>query len=118
MGRIWALLLLPGLITIPAAGQSIFVKGRGQAAMAARAGLSKYTRYKLSDNADHTILEVRQETWSRTFLSPPTTAISMKLMSAKGRLLWSKTEPVGSRPDNAVVQDLLKDLARAKPKTG
>jgi hypothetical protein len=110
--------LLSGLIAIPVAGQSVFVKGSGQAAMAAKADLTKYTHYELSNSADHTVLEVRQETWSRTFLSQRTTAISMKLFTAKGRLVWSKTEPVGSRSESAVVQDLLKDLAKTKDKTG
>jgi hypothetical protein len=118
MQRIWVLLLLSGLISIPAAAQNVFVKGNGQAAMAARANLNKYTHYKLGNNANHTILEVRQEIWSQTLLSPPTTAISMKLFSAKGSLLWSKTESIGSRSDDAVVQDLLKDLAKAKPQIG
>ena len=118
MGRIWVLLFLSCLISIPAAGQNVFVKGKGQAAIAAKANLNKLTHYKLSNNADHTILEVRQETWSKTLLSPPTTAISMKLFSAKGRLLWSKTEPVGSHSEDAVVQDLLKALAKARAKIG
>jgi hypothetical protein len=118
MSRKWFLLLLPVLISIPAAGQSVFVKGSGPAAAAAKVNLGKYTGYKLSDNADHTTLVVRQETWSETFLDQPTTAISMKLFSARGRLLWSKTEPVGSRSESTVVQNLLKDLAKSKLKTG
>ena len=118
MSRIWVSLLLSALIAIPAAGQSVFVTGSGQGSRAAKDSLSKYTHYKLSKYADHTILEVRQETWSRTLMGPRTTAISMKLISAKGRLLWSKTEPVGSRSDSAVVWDLLKDLAKARIKTG
>ena len=118
MGRGWVLFLLSGLSAIPVAGQNIFVKGSGQVVPAAKASLGKYPHYNLSDSADNLILEVRQETWPRTFLSPRTTAIGMKLMSGKGRLLWSKTESVGSRPDRAVVQDLLKDLARSKVRTG
>jgi hypothetical protein len=118
MSRIWVSLLVSALIAIPAAGQSVFVKCSGQSVRAAKDSLSKYTHYKLSKNADHTILEVRQETWSRTFLGPRTTAIIMKLVSAKGRLLWSRTEPVGSRSDSTVVQDLLKHLAKARIKTG
>lgn len=118
MSRIWVSLLLSGLIAIPAAGQSVFVKGSGQIAKAAKVSLIKYTHYKLSKNADHTILEVRQETWSRTFLGPRTTAISMKLISAKGKLLWSRTEPLGSRSDSIVVEDLLKELAKTRIKTG
>jgi hypothetical protein len=118
MGKIWVLLLVAGLFAVPAAGQNIFVKGNGQAATAAKAGIRQYTYYNLSDSAHNLILEVRQETWSRTFLGPRTTAISMKLMSGKGRLLWSKIEPVGSRSEGVVVQDLLKDLARSKVKSG
>ena len=118
MGRIWILLLLSCLISIPAAGQNVYIKGNNQAAIAAKAGLRKYTGYNLTNNAGHTILEVRQETWSQTLLSPPTTAVNMKLFSGKGRLLWSRTEPVGSRTEGAVVQELLKDLAKARPKIG
>ena len=116
MGRIWVGFILLSLLSIPAYSQSVFVKGTGQAVMLAKAGLKKDTSYKLANNEDQTILEVQQETWSREFMSRPTTAITMRLLSAKGRLLWSKTEPVGSRSADAVVQDLLKDLAKAKPK--
>jgi len=116
MGKIWVGFILLSLLSIPAYSQSVFVKGNGQAAMLAKADLKKDTRYRLGKSEDRTILEVRQETWSRTLLSPPTTAVSMKLMSAKGNLLWSKTEPVGSRSAQAVVQELLKDLAKAKPR--
>lgn len=116
MGRIWVGFILLCLLSIPAYSQSIFVEGNGQAAKLAKADLRKDTRYSPGKSEDRTILQVRQETWSRTLQSPPTNAISMKLMSAKGRLLWSKTEPVGSRSAQAVVQDLLKDLAKARPK--
>jgi len=84
--------------------------------MLAKANLKKGTRYRPGKSEGRTILEVRQETWSRTFLSPPTTTVSMKLMSAKRKLFWSKTEPVDSRSAQAVVEDLLKNLAKAEPK--
>jgi len=116
MGKIWVGFILLSLLSIPAYSQSVYVKGNGQAAKLAKADLKKDTRYTLGNNKDRTILEVRQETWSQTFTSPATTAISMKLLSANGRLLWHKTEPVGSRPADAVVQALLKELAQAKPK--
>jgi hypothetical protein len=116
MVRIWVGLILISLLSISAYGQSVFVKGGGQAAALTKADLRKDTSYKPGNSEDRTILEVRQETWSETLTSPPTTAISMKLLSAKGRLLWSKTEPVGSRSTDAVVQKLLKDLAKARPK--
>lgn len=116
MGRVWIGFILLSLVSIPAYSQSVFIKGSGQAAMLAKADIKKDTSYKLSKSADQTILDVRQETWSQTFMSSPTTAISMKLLSAKGRLLWSKTEPVGSRTTEEIVQDLLKQLAKAKPK--
>ena len=116
MVRIWVGLILLTLLSIPAYGQSVFVKGSGQAAALTKADLRKDTSYKPGNSEDRTILEVRQETWSKTLLSPPTTAISMKLLSAKGRLLWSKTEPVGSRSTDTVVRELLKDLAKARPK--
>ena len=118
MGRISIGLILLSLLSIPAYSQNVFVKGKDNAAMLAKADLSKDTTYRPSNNKDRAILEVREETWSQTFLSKPTTAISMKLLTAKGRLLWSKTEPVGSKTDGQVVQDLLKDLAKAKPKIG
>jgi hypothetical protein len=41
--------------------------------------------------------------------------MSTELISSRGDLLWSKTEPIGSRPKEAVIQDLLKDLAQDKP---
>lgn len=116
MGRIWVGFILLSLLSIPAYSQSVFVKGNGQAAMLAKADLKRDTRYRLGKSEDRTILEVRQETWSKTLMSPETTAISMKLMTSKGRLLWSKTEPMGSRSARAVVQDLMKDLAKARPK--
>lgn len=116
MGRIWVVMMFLGLLSIPAYSQTVFVKGESPAATAAKASLSKYTPYKLSNDADHTILEVRQESWSRTFEGLPTTAISMTLLTSRGRLLWSKTEPVGTRSTDAVVQELLKELAKAKPK--
>ena len=60
-------------------------------------------------------LLVNEISWSPDFLSPVTVAIQMELISSRGDLLWSKTEPVSSRPKEAVIQDLLKDLALAKP---
>ena len=116
MIRIWVGLILLSLLSIPAYGQSVFVKGSGQAAALAKADLRKDIRYKPGNSEERTILEVRQETWSETFMSQPTTAISMTLLTAKGRPLWSKTEPVGSRSADTVVQDMLKELAKAKPK--
>lgn len=116
MGRIWVGFILLSLVSIPAYSQSVFVKGKGQAAALTKADLRKDTSFMLGNSKDRTILEVRQETWSRTLTSPPTTAISMTLLTAKGRLLWSKTEPVGTRTPDAVVQDMLKELAKARPR--
>lgn len=116
MGRICVVFMFLSLVAIPAYAQRVYVKGSGHAATAARANLEKDTSYKLSRDVDHIVLLVKQETWSQNFLSPATTAISMKLMSANGRLLWSKTEPIGSRSAESVVEGLLRDLSKAKPK--
>jgi hypothetical protein len=58
---------------------------------------------------------VNEISWGPDFLSPATAAISTELISSRGDLLWSKTEPIGSRPKEAVIQDLPKDLAQDKP---
>ena len=66
------------------------------------------------DAIDSTLL-VNEISWSPDFLSPATVAMSTELISSRGDLLWSKTEPIGSRPKEAVIQDLLTDLAQDKP---
>jgi hypothetical protein len=109
-------LLLSLLPSVPLLAQEVFIKGDNQAATQVRTDLEKLTRYKSSLDASHALLLVERESWSPDFLSPATVAITMKLISMRGELLWSKTEPVGSRPENAVVQDLLKDLAKANPR--
>jgi hypothetical protein len=116
MGRTWVVLMLFSLMSVPVYAQSVFVKGNSHSAILARADLAKDTHYKLSNDAGNSVLVVEQITWSQTLLSPVTTAVSMKLVSGNGRLLWSKTEPIGSSSEQSVVQDLLKDLAKAKPK--
>ena len=115
MGRIWALVLLLGLISAPVFAQNVYIKGDSQAAKQAKALLEKYTTYKLSDHAAHPVLVVDQIGWSPDFESPATTAVKRTLTSPRGKILWRKTEPVGSRPAEAVIQDLLKDLAKAQP---
>ena len=116
MNRIGILLVLLSLISIPTYAQSISVKGKSPAAELAKTQLAKDTRYKLSEEADHATLVVRQESWSTEMMNPATTAIHMELVSGRGKILWSKTEPVGQRTTEAVVQDMLKELAKAKPK--
>lgn len=98
-------------------GQEVFIRGKNQAATQARIDLEKVTRYKSSLDATNAVLIVDEESWSPDFLSPATVAVTMKLISPRGELLWSKTEPVGSRPEKEVVQDLFKDLAKANPRT-
>jgi hypothetical protein len=83
--------------------------------MQVRTDFEKYTHYRLSGDAINSTLLVNEISWSPDFLSPATVAIQMELISSRGDLLWSKTEPVSSRPKEAVIQDLLKDLALAKP---
>jgi len=113
-----AFLLSNLLLSVPIWAQEVFIKGDNQAATQARSDLEKLTRYKSSLDATHAILVVDRESWSPDFLSPATVAVTMKLISLRGELLWSKTEPIGSRPENMVVQDLLKDLAKANPRIG
>ena len=108
-------LLFSLLLSIPLWGQEVFVKGDNQAAMQVRTDFEKYTHYRLSGDAINSTLLVNELSWSPDFLSPATVAIEMELISSRGDLLWSKTEPVSSRPKEAVIQDLLKDLALAKP---
>ena len=110
-----AFLLLSLLLAIPLWGQEVFVSGDNQAAMQVRTDFEKDTHYRLSDDATNASLLVSEISWSPDFLSPATVAIQMELISSRGDLLWSKTEPVSSRPKDAVIQDLLKDLALAKP---
>ena len=107
-------LLFSLLLTIPLWGQEVFVKGDNQAAMQVRTDFEKYTHYRLSGDAINSTILVNEISWSPDFLSPATVAIQMELISSRGALLWSKTEPIGSRPTEAVSQDLLKDLAQAK----
>ena len=110
-----AILLSSLLMSIPLWGQEVFVRGDNQAARQARTDFEKYTHYRLSGDASNSTLLVNEISWSPDFLSPATVAIHMELISSRGDLLWSKTEPIGSRPKEAVIQDLLKDLAQAKP---
>jgi len=108
-------LLFSLLLAILLWGQEVFVRGDNQAAMQVRTDFEKYTHYRLSGEAINSTLLVNELSWSPDFLSPATVAIEMELISSRGDLLWSKTEPVSSRPKDAVIQDLLKDLALAKP---
>ena len=107
-------LLFSLLLAIPLWGQEVFVRGHNQAAMQVRTDFEKYTHYRLAIDAINSTLLVKEISWSPDFLSPVTVAIQMELISSRGDLLWSKTEPIGSRPTEAVSQDLLKDLAQAK----
>lgn len=116
MRSILIAILCLSFFSISAFSQTVYVKGSSDAATVAKTSLNKYTQYRLSNNADHSVLVVREETWSQTLLSQPTTAISMRLISDKGRLLWSKTDPVGTYSVKSVVQDLLKQLAKARLK--
>ena len=117
MGRIRVVLLLLSLLwALPLGAQEVFIRGENQAATQARMELEKLTRYKSSLDTTHAMLVVERESWSPDFLSPATVAVTMKLISMSGELLWSKTEPLGSRSEELVVQDLLKDLAKAKPR--
>jgi hypothetical protein len=108
-------LLFSLILSIPLWGQEVFVRGDNQAAMQVRTDFEKYTHYRLAGDAINSTLLVNEISWSPDFLSPATVAIQMELISSRGDLLWSKTEPIGSRPKEAVIQDLLKDLALAKP---
>ena len=110
-----AFLLFSLLLSIPLWGQEVFVRGDNQAATQVRTDFEKYTHYRLSDDAINASLLVSEISWSPDFLSPAAVAIQMELISSRGDLLWSRTEPVSSRPKDAVIQDLLKDLALAKP---
>jgi hypothetical protein len=107
-------LLFSLLLSIPLWGQEVFVRGDNQAAMQVRADFEKYTHYLLAGDAINSTLLVNEISWSLDFLSLATVAIQMELISSRGDLLWNKTEPVSSRPKEAVIQDLLKDLALAK----
>jgi hypothetical protein len=110
-----ALLFVSLLQATPLWGQEVYVSGNNQAAAQAKVDLEKYTHYRLSDDHINATLVVNEISWSPDFLSPATTAIQMELISSRGYLLWSKTEPLGSRQKDAVIQDLLKDLTQAKP---
>lgn len=110
-----AFLFLTLFVSIPLWGQEVFVSGDNQAATQVRTNIEKDTHHRLSSEASNAILLVNELSWSPDFVSPVTVAIEMKLISSRGDLLWSKTEPVGSRPKGKVIQDLLKDLAEAKP---
>ena len=113
-----AILLSCLLLSIPLRGQEVFIRDNNQAAVQARTSLEKFTRYKLSGDATHFTLLVEEQSWSPDLLSPATVAISMKLISPRGELLWGKTEPIGARSKEATIQDLLKELAEAKPNLG
>jgi hypothetical protein len=108
-------LFLSMLAAVPLAGQVVCVKGNSPSAVRAKADFEKYTHYRLDENTNNTVLVVNEISWSPDFVSPATTAIQMRLISSRGALLWSKTEPVGSRSKDALIQDMLKDLAQAKP---
>jgi hypothetical protein len=108
-------LLFSLLLSIPLWGQEVFVRGDNQVAMQVRTDFEKYTHYRLAGDSINSALLVNEISWSPDFLSPATVAIQMELISSRGDLLWSKTAPVSSRPKEAVIQDLLKDLARDKP---
>jgi len=112
----FAFLLFDLLFSMPFWAQEVFIKGDNQAAARVRIDLEKTTQFKSSLDESHALLVVERQSWSPDFLSPATVAITMKLLSLRGELLWSKTEPIGSRPENLVVQDLLKDLAKANPR--
>lgn len=103
------------LLAMPLCAQDVYVSGDSPSAANTKADLEKYTHYRLRSAANNTILVVNEISWSPDFVSPVTTAIQMRLVSSRGVLLWSKTEPVGSRPKDAVVQAMLQDLAEAKP---
>jgi hypothetical protein len=111
-----AILIASFFLAVPLSAQEVFVPGDNQAAQQTRSDLAKYTRYKSGSDIEHGTLFVTEISWSPDFLSPATKAVSMKLLSRKGRLLWEKTEPIGSRSEQAVVQDLLKELAKANPR--
>lgn len=111
----FALLFSSLLLPTPTWAEEVFVSGANQAAMQVKADLEKYTHYRLSDGQINATLVVSELSWSPDFLSSTTTAIQMDLISSSGHLLWSKTEPVGSRQKGVVVQDLLKDLAQSRP---
>jgi hypothetical protein len=113
--RCVAILLSSLFLSVPLCAQEVFIKGHNQAAAQARMELAKSTPYKSSLNAARTMLLVEQEGWSPDFLSPATLAVTMKLLSPRGELLWARTEPCGSRSEEVVVQDLLKQLAKAHP---
>ena len=93
------------LLAIPLCGQEVFVSGNNQSATQAKADFEKYTHYRLSGDASNATLLVNEISWSPDFLSPARVAIGMELISSRGDLLWSKTEPMGSRPKAAVIQD-------------
>ena len=111
-------LFLNLLLIVPSRAQEVLIKGDNEVATQARTDLEKLTHHKSSLGASHVLLLVARESWSPDFLSPATVAVTMKLISLRGDRLWSKTEPIGSRSENAVVQDLLKDLAQANPRLG
>jgi hypothetical protein len=111
-------LLLSLLLSMPLWAQEVFIKGDNQAAAQARIDLERLTRYKSSRDETHALLVVDRESWSPDFLSPATVAVTMELISLRGELLWSRTEPIGSRSEEVVVRDPLKDLAKANPRLG
>jgi hypothetical protein len=108
-----AFLLSNLLLAMPLWAQEVFITGDNQAAAEAKLDLEKFTNYKFTPHPPPLMLEVRQESWSPGFKTPATVAVTMKLLSPSGKLLWSKTEPIGSRSSELVVQDLLRELAKA-----
>jgi len=102
------------LSALPLGAQEVFIRGENQAATLARMELEKLTRYKSSRDTTHAMLVVEWESRSPDFLSPATVAVTMKLISMRGELLWSKTEPLGPQTEELAVHGLLKDLAKAK----
>lgn len=113
-----AFLLFDKLLSMPLCAQEIFIKGDNPAATRARTDLEKLTRYKSSLDDTHAFLVVDRESRSPDFPSPATVAVTMKLMTLRGDLLWSKTKPFGPRSEEVVAQDLLKELAKANPRLG
>ena len=112
------ILLFDLLLSGPLCAQEVFVRGNNRAATQTRLDLEKLTRYKSGLDQTHALLVVERESWSPDFLSPASVAVTMKLISLRGELLWSRTEPVGSRSEEMVAEDLLRDLAKANPRPG
>jgi len=116
MPRIWKAVMVSSLL-LPTSlwAQEVFVSGDNQAAAEVRKDLERTTRFRCSPSPANVMLLVETESWSPDFFSPAVVAVEMKLISPTGQLLWSRTEPIGSRSDDATVRDLLRDLGKAVP---